>query len=133
MTRLLAYATEAFEAIWQNRARSILTMLGMIIGTSSVIAVLGIGSAASSGIAASLNAFGDPGLFVFADPRQDDPVAAGIQFRDVATIADDDVGKPVATTVLFGLNTLTSKPQPPLPCPYSGMSIFTLTSKSSPA
>lgn len=90
MIRLLAYATEAFEAIWQNRARSMLTMLGMIIGTSSVIAVLGIGSAASSGIAGSLNAFGDPGLFVSADPRQDDPIAANIQYRDVATVAADD-------------------------------------------
>ena len=90
MIRLLAYAGEALEAIWQNRARSILTMLGMIIGTSSVIAVLGIGSAASSGIAASLNAFGDPGLFVQSDPRQDDPIAAGIQYRDVATVAADD-------------------------------------------
>ena len=90
MSRLLAYAGEALEAIWQNRARSILTMLGMIIGTSSVIAVLGIGSAASSGIASSLNAFGDPGLFVQADPRQDDPIAAGIQYRDAATVAADD-------------------------------------------
>ena len=90
MNRLFAYAAEAFEAIWQNRARSILTMLGMIIGTSSVIAVLGIGSAASSGIAGSLNAFGNPGLFVQADPRQDDPIAANIQYRDVATVAADD-------------------------------------------
>jgi putative ABC transport system permease protein len=90
VSRLLAYAGEALEAIWQNRARSILTMLGMIIGTSSVIAVLGIGSAASSGIASSLNAFGDPGLFVQADPRQDDPIAAGIQYRDAATVAADD-------------------------------------------
>jgi putative ABC transport system permease protein len=90
VTRVLAYASEAFDAIWRNRARSILTMLGMIIGTSSVIAVLGIGSAASSGISGSLNSFGDPGLFVFADPRQDDPISAQIQFRDVATVATDD-------------------------------------------
>jgi hypothetical protein len=31
---LLAYAREALDAIWRNRARSILTMLGMIIGTA---------------------------------------------------------------------------------------------------
>ncbi|MBC5810600.1 MAG: ABC transporter permease [Candidatus Eremiobacteraeota bacterium] len=90
MTRILAYAAEAFEAIWRNRARSILTMLGMIIGTSSVIAVLGIGSAASAGIAGSLGAFGEPGLFVFADPQQDDPAGANVQYRDVATVAADD-------------------------------------------
>jgi putative ABC transport system permease protein len=86
VNRILAYAAEALDAIWRNRARSILTMLGMIIGTSSVIAVLGIGNAASAGISGSLNAFGDPGLFVFADPRQDDPAAAQIQYRDVATV-----------------------------------------------
>ncbi|MBD5635686.1 MAG: ABC transporter permease, partial [Candidatus Eremiobacteraeota bacterium] len=73
MTRFIAYALEALEAIWRNRARSILTMLGMIIGTSSVIAVLGIGNAASGGIANQLNSFGDPGFFVSVDPKQDDP------------------------------------------------------------
>jgi putative ABC transport system permease protein len=90
VNRILAYAREALDAIWRNRARSVLTMLGMIIGTSSVIAILGIGSAASSGIAGSLNAFGDPGLFVFADPRQDDPAGAQIQYRDVATVLAED-------------------------------------------
>jgi putative ABC transport system permease protein len=90
MTRILAYAAEALDAIWRNRARSVLTMLGMIIGTSSVIAVLGIGSSAAAGIAGSLNAFGDPGLAVFADPRQDDPASAQIQYRDAATVLAED-------------------------------------------
>ncbi|GAC1312931.1 MAG: ABC transporter permease [Vulcanimicrobiaceae bacterium] len=86
MTRYLAYAIEAFEAIWRNRARSALTMLGMIIGTASVITVLGIGNAASSGIKGSLDAFGNPGYFVSADTKQDDPLAAQIQYRDVASV-----------------------------------------------
>ena len=88
MTRFFAYAGEALDAIWRNRTRSILTMLGMIVGTSSVIAVLGIGSAASNGIADSLNSFGDPGFVVQVDPKQDDPVAASIQFRDAAAVAE---------------------------------------------
>ncbi len=90
MSRLLAYGREALDAIWRNRARSLLTMLGMIIGTASVIAVLGIGKAASGGISATLGAFGDPGFFVSVDPQQDDPKAAQIQYRDVATIAAED-------------------------------------------
>ena len=73
MGRFVAYAFEALDAIWRNRARSILTMIGMVIGTSSVIAVLGIGKAASGGIANSLDAFGNPGFFVSVDPKQDDP------------------------------------------------------------
>ncbi len=92
MTRLLAYAREALEAIWRNRARSGLTMLGMIIGTASVIAVLGVGKAASGGIAGTLQSLGDPGFFISADPQQDDPSAAAIQYRDVALIASEDGG-----------------------------------------
>jgi putative ABC transport system permease protein len=90
VTRLSAYAREAFEAIWRNRARSVLTMLGMIIGTASVIAVLGVGKAASGGITGTLNSLGNPGFFVSADPEQDDPAAAAIQYRDAALIAADD-------------------------------------------
>ncbi len=87
MSRFFAYAGEAFEALWRNRVRSILTMVGMIIGTASVIAVLGIGKAASGGISGSLDAFGDPGIFVSVDPNADDPAAAAIQYRDAAVVA----------------------------------------------
>jgi putative ABC transport system permease protein len=88
-TRFFAYAVEALEAIWRNRTRSILTMIGMIIGTASVIAILGIGKAASGGIANSLDAFGNPGIFVSVDQKQDDPASAQIQYRDAATLAQD--------------------------------------------
>jgi putative ABC transport system permease protein len=87
VSRILAYSREALDALWRNRGRSFLTVLGMIIGTASVIAVLGIGKAASGGIAASLDSFGDPGIIVQVDLQQDDPVAATIQYRDVAQIA----------------------------------------------
>ena len=90
MSRILAYAREALEAIWRNRARSVLTMLGMIIGTASVIAVLGIGHAASSGINGQLDAFGNPGFIVAVDPKQDDPAAAQIQYRDMVTLTNQN-------------------------------------------
>jgi len=89
VSRLFAYLTEAFEAIWRNRTRSFLTMLGMIIGTSSIIAVLGISKAASGGINATLNSFGDQGISISPDPNQDDPNAAAIQYRDARIIADE--------------------------------------------
>jgi putative ABC transport system permease protein len=90
VSRILAYAREALEAIWRNRARSVLTMLGMIIGTASVIAVLGIGHAASSGITGQLDAFGNPGFIVAVDPKQDDPAAAQIQYRDIVTLTNQN-------------------------------------------
>jgi len=89
VSRLLDYLAEAFAAIWRNRTRSILTMLGMIIGTSSIIAVLGISRAASGGITGTLNSFGDPGITIAVDPNQDDPKSAAIEYRDVRTIETD--------------------------------------------
>ncbi len=89
MTHLGAYVAEAFAAIWRNRTRSLLTMLGMIIGTSSIIAVLGISRAASGGITGTLNSFGDQGISISVDPNQDDPQAAALQYRDVRTIQAD--------------------------------------------
>jgi len=89
LRRLKDYLGEAFAAIWRNRTRSILTMLGMIIGTSSIIAVLGISRAASGGITGTLNSFGDQGISISVDPNQDDPQAASIQYRDVRPVEAD--------------------------------------------
>ncbi len=86
MSRLFAYAGEALAAIWRNRMRSILTMLGMIIGTSSIIAVLGLSRAASGGITGTLNSFGDQGISIAVDPGQDDPQSAAIEYRDVRSV-----------------------------------------------
>jgi putative ABC transport system permease protein len=91
MTRMLrttAYVREAFEAIWRNRTRSILTMLGMIIGTASIIGVLGISKAASGGIKGSIADFGDQGIFITVDANQDDPARAQIEYRDIPALAE---------------------------------------------
>ena len=93
MNRLGAYLTEAFEAIWRNRTRSLLTLLGMIIGTSSIIAVLGISKAASGGISATLDSFGDPGISVGVDPDQNDPQSAEIQYRDARIVGEALAGE----------------------------------------
>jgi putative ABC transport system permease protein len=87
LNRLASYVGEAFAAIWRNGTRSLLTMLGMIIGTASIIAVLGVSRAASGGITGTLASFGDPGFAIVADRSQDDPAAAAIQYRDVRTVA----------------------------------------------
>ena len=86
MSRFAAYAGEAFEAIWRNRTRSLLTMLGMIIGTASIIAVLGLSRAASGGIKATIDSFGDYGLVISVDNNQDDVKGAMMDFRDVPVL-----------------------------------------------
>jgi len=63
-------------------------MLGMIIGTSSIIAVLGISKAASGGIAETLDSFGDIGIAVNVDPNQEDAASAALQFRDARILTE---------------------------------------------
>jgi putative ABC transport system permease protein len=92
MTRFAAYVAEAFEAIWRNRTRSLLTMLGMIIGTASIIAVLGLSRAASGGIKGTIDSFGAAGLIVSVDNNQDDIRSAFIEFRDLNRIAAATAG-----------------------------------------
>jgi putative ABC transport system permease protein len=87
VTRLWAYTLEAAAALWRNRTRTILTMLGMIIGTASIIAVFGISKGATSGISATFSSFGVLPIFIITDPTQDFPQYAQIQFRDVNVVA----------------------------------------------
>jgi putative ABC transport system permease protein len=49
---------ETFSALYSNKVRSGLTMLGIIIGISSVIAMISIGQGAQSTIAASIQSIG---------------------------------------------------------------------------
>jgi putative ABC transport system permease protein len=87
VTFALSYLEEAVAALWRNRARSILTMLGMIIGSASIIAVFGISRAATSGITGTFASFGQLPVFVAPDSSQVDPARAALHYRDVAAVA----------------------------------------------
>ena len=56
MAQLLEYLKMALDNIKANKGRSILTMLGIIIGISSVIMIMAIGQGAKSSISDDLNA-----------------------------------------------------------------------------
>ena len=57
----------AFDTLWANRARSVLTMLGIIIGTAAVISIFALGQSASASIARTFGVFGNQGIFLFPD------------------------------------------------------------------
>ncbi|HXM07894.1 MAG TPA: ABC transporter permease, partial [Candidatus Acidoferrum sp.] len=87
MNAFFSYLEEAVKSLWRNRARSGLTMLGMIIGSASIITVFGVSRAASGGIASTFASFGQLPVSVFADSSQDYPEEAAIHYRDVKTVA----------------------------------------------
>ena len=88
MTYLLSYLEEAIAALWRNRVRSALTMLGMIIGSASIIAVFGISRAATSGITSTFASFGTFPVFIGVDNSQNDPAIAAMHYRDVAVVKE---------------------------------------------
>ena len=87
MSVLLAYLEEALASVWRNRVRSILTILGMIIGSASIIAVFGISRAATTGITSTFESFGSFPDFINPDPSQVDPATAAIHYRDDSAVA----------------------------------------------
>jgi putative ABC transport system permease protein len=65
MRRLFAIFKIAFRALRRNKLRTILTMLGMIIGVSAVIAMVSIGNGAKAQVEAQIANLGQNVLSVF--------------------------------------------------------------------
>jgi putative ABC transport system permease protein len=61
----------AMKAIWVNKMRSLLTMLGIIIGISSVIAVVSLGSGTESAIRGEFESFGVNRIFLTMNWSED--------------------------------------------------------------
>jgi len=66
MRRLLATLKIAGRALRRNKLRTLLTMLGMIIGVGAVIAMVGIGNGAKSQIEAQIASMGQNVVLVFS-------------------------------------------------------------------
>ena len=60
----------AFSAIWANKVRSFLTMLGVIIGVMSVTVLMGIGQGTTSSITDSIASMGTNMLTVNIQTRR---------------------------------------------------------------
>ena len=61
----------AIKALWINKMRSLLTMLGIIIGVSSVIAVVAIGNGGQSAIGKEFENFGVNRVFIYHNWREE--------------------------------------------------------------
>ncbi len=71
MTQIGEYIKMAFKNIWGNKGRTLLTMLGIIIGISSVILVVSVGGGATELIAGELGDLGS-GQIVFQVLRDEE-------------------------------------------------------------
>ncbi len=65
----------SIRAIWRNKTRSALTMLGIIFGIAAVIVVLAIGKGASANMVAEIGKMGNNVVMIFSEQRH---TAAGV-------------------------------------------------------
>ncbi len=72
----------ALKAIWVNKMRSFLTMLGIIIGIASVIAIVTLGNGSERMMKKEFETFGVNKIYLYMDWSQD------VYSRDIINISD---------------------------------------------
>ncbi|HIT88374.1 MAG TPA: ABC transporter permease [Candidatus Coprocola pullicola] len=82
-------AKSAFRNVFSNKMRTFLTMLGIIIGISSVIAIVSIGNGSQAAIEKEFETFGTGSLTVSLSSYND------IETRDLLTMDDYDMLKEI--------------------------------------
>ena len=86
MTQLFEYVKMAVKNIRANKGRSILTMLGIIIGISSVIMIMAIGNGAKGTISDELNSIAGGQIYIYASQNYTAGEPAFITEKDIDTI-----------------------------------------------
>ena len=88
MTRVLATLKIALRALRRNKLRTLLTMLGMIIGVGAVIAMVGIGNGAKSQIESQIASMGQNVILVWSGSFTRGGVRSGWGGAGTLTIED---------------------------------------------
>jgi putative ABC transport system permease protein len=86
--KILNILLSAFRALQRNKMRSFLTMLGIIIGVSAVIAMLAIGQGAEYSVKQQISALGTNVLIVFPGSQQQGGLRMGA--GTMTTLTEDD-------------------------------------------
>ena len=106
MRQLGEYVKMAMKNIWANKVRTLLTMLGIIIGISSVILIISIGNGATEMISSELGSLGKGQIgFMLMDWQE----KYYITEEEIEHIREMDGVKAVATQAFFQGTTSTKK------------------------
>jgi len=86
--RYLVILKVAFRALRRNKLRTVLTMLGIIIGVAAVIAMVGIGNGAKAQVQARIAALGQNVIQVFSGSISRSGVHSGFGGAGTLTVED---------------------------------------------
>ena len=79
---------EAWHAMGSNRMRTVLTMLGMVIGVSSVVLMMAIGQGAQYAVAQTISTMGSNLYIVVSGSSNSGGVRSGSGFGPTLTAGD---------------------------------------------
>ena len=85
---ILSMLSEAWMAMWANRLRTILTMLGMVIGVGAVILMLAVGQGAQQQVQASIASMGSNLFIILSGSSTSGGLRMGGGATPTLTIAD---------------------------------------------
>ncbi len=88
MAQVLEYIKIALMNIKSNKGRSFLTMLGIIIGISSVIMIISIGDGIKSGVNSELNAMAGGQIFIYSYGDNDEGISVEFTQEDMDAIME---------------------------------------------
>lgn len=109
MTQLKEYIKMALDNIRANKGRSILTMLGIIIGISSVITIISLGNGAKGQISDELNGIAGGQIYVYSNTREEG-MENPIEKEDLVAIEEEVAHvKGVSVSEMMSGNTSSSK------------------------
>lgn len=97
--QLMDYIRQSFQMIFANKVRSLLSMIGIMIGVATVVAMLALGEGAKKSVSDSLSQMGTNMLAIMPDRRNDSGVQVRFSQKDLDHIASIPLVKRVAPVV----------------------------------
>ena len=88
MAQIWEYIKIALMNIRSNKGRSILTMLGIIIGISSVIMIISIGNGVKSGINSELNSIAGGQIYIYSYGNNEEGISVEFTDEDIQAIQE---------------------------------------------
>ncbi len=82
----MMYLEEALRVLLANRVRSILTMLGLIIGVGAVVAIQVLGTSMAGAVDGAIGSFADNTFIIFPNSQQRNVSQAAIRLSDLPTL-----------------------------------------------
>ena len=84
----MIYFQEAAGVLLANKLRSLLTIVGLIIGVAAVVAIQVLGNSMAGAIDGLLGGMSDNSFIIFPNPQQRDVTLAAIKLSDLQPIRD---------------------------------------------